>query len=435
MRVRSAGAGLHRQPKHSLTIRRGRQGWAAAWAVVLVLLIPGPVAAQDKPAFESPAPLLDEVATLVWQHVFDAGVADRAVEAHALVAAQLDDDPSEVSVDLAVAGFLADLGVSHLGRYQPHQVAYYELLDIFSGAGFVQIVDRVFDRGVVYDGIGIRLGADLDGLGAPIIGVYDGGPAHRAGLMAGERLLAVQGGPVDPVLAFQGLSGQTVPLDVRGLDGRVRQVAVDVTAIRPNRLFRRSIAASARIIPDAGGSRLGYLRIWSWAGRSMQAAVAEVLAPGGALAEADGLVLDLRWGWGGARPDYVDLFVGGAPPTQAIARDGARETITTRWQRPMVVLIGPGTRSGKEIVAYGLQRAGVPLVGTRSAGAVLAARPFLLSDDSLLVIPVLDVVVDGIRLEGTGVQPDIPVSPGPPGADPQLDMALEVLAGMVAEDN
>lgn len=435
MRIRPAGADIHRQPKHHLTIRLSRQGWATAWAVVLVLLFSSPVAARDKPAFESPAPLLDEVATLVWQHVFDAGVADRAVEAHAQAAAQLDDDPSEASVDLAVAGFLADLGVSHLGRYQSNQVAYYELLDIFSGAGFVQIVDRIFDRGVVYDGIGIRLGADLDGLGAPIIGVYDGGPADRAGLMAGERLLAVQGGPADPVLAFQGLSGQTVPLDIRGLDGRIRQVPVDVTTIRPNRLFRQSIAASARILPDAGGSRLGYLRIWSWAGRPMQAAVAEVLAPGGALAGADGLVLDLRWGWGGARPDYADLFVGGAPQTETIDRDGARETITVRWQRPMVVLIGPETRSGKEIVAYGLQRSGVPLVGTRSAGAVLAARPFLLSDNSLLTIPVLDVVVDGIRLEGTGLQPDIPVSPGPPGEDPQLDMAVEVLTGLVAEEN
>ncbi len=82
-----------------------------------------------------------------------------------------------------------------------------------------------------------------------------------------------------------------------------------------------------------------------------------------------------------------------------------------------------------------LQSAGVPLIGARTAGAVVAGRAFLLADNSLLEVAVLDVHVDGERLEGVGVTPDIEVPqelPYAAGADPQLDRAVAELAGMLA---
>jgi carboxyl-terminal processing protease len=96
-----------------------------------------------------------------------------------------------------------------------------------------------------------------------------------------------------------------------------------------------------------------------------------------------------------------------------------------------VVLVDEGTRSGKEVVTYALKRHGVPVVGTRTAGALLAAQGFLLSDGSLLVLAVSDVRLDGERLEGQGVAPDIEVPfplPYAAGHDPQLEAALAELA-------
>jgi carboxyl-terminal processing protease len=59
-----------------------------------------------------------------------------------------------------------------------------------------------------------------------------------------------------------------------------------------------------------------------------------------------------------------------------------------------------------------------------------AAVPFLLKDGNLLYLAVIDVLVDGERLEGKGVIPDIEV-PFPleyaQGKDPQLEKAVEVL--------
>ena len=56
--------------------------------------------------------------------------------------------------------------------------------------------------------------------------------------------------------------------------------------------------------------------------------------------------------------------------------------------------------------------------------------PLILSDASLLYLGVADVRVDGVRLEGVGVAPDVVVErpiPYAAGADPQVDAAIEVL--------
>ena len=79
-------------------------------------------------------------------------------------------------------------------------------------------------------------------------------------------------------------------------------------------------------------------------------------------------MLDLRGGWGGAQPEYTELFVGGAPIMSFVGRDGREAFASFRWRRPVVVLVDEGTRSGKEVVAFGLQRQAVPVVGTRTSG-------------------------------------------------------------------
>ena len=147
---------------------------------------------------------------------------------------------------------------------------------------------------------------------------------------------------------------------------------------------------------------------------------------------SDGLVWDLRDGWGGAEPQYLDLFNPRAPSMQVINRNGAVSTWSAKWRKPVAMLINGGTRSGKEVLAYGFKKYGYgPVIGTRSEGALLAARAFLMGDGSLLLLPVADVAVDGERLEGRGVEPTIEVPfdlPYAAGADPQLERAVDELA-------
>jgi carboxyl-terminal processing protease len=96
------------------------------------------------------------------------------------------------------------------------------------------------------------------------------------------------------------------------------------------------------------------------------------------------------------------------------------------------VLINGGTRSGKEWVAFLLAEAGRTLVGTRTRGAFLGGRPYLLGGGKyLLYLAVNWPGPKGVNLEGVGVAPRIEVSqelPYSAGADPQLERALDVAA-------
>jgi carboxyl-terminal processing protease len=411
----------HRPPSRSIIL-------AVAITVGLVVLDVGASAQVEAPR-ATPA-LINEVGRLVNRHFYDRGAVERIwPEARMGHSAGLPADPTSEEVAAALDAMLAELGVSHTGHYTQGELAYYELLDIFARDEWAPRLRRLFPGGrVAYTGIGV-VPRTLEGR-VFLAGVYHGGPAARAGLRVGDEIIATDGERFDPIASFAGKAGQPVTLEVRRIaDGPTFPVEVVPERIQPNEMFLNALRASVRVV-ERGGQRLGYIRIWSYARRQYQRVLVEELAEGG-LKDVDGLVLDLRGGWGGARPEYTELFVGGAPIMTFVGRDGDEAFATFRWRRPVVVLVDEGTRSGKEVVTYGLQRQDVPVVGTRTAGALLAARGFLLSDGSLLVLAVSDVRVEGERLEGRGVVPDVEVPfelPYAAGRDPQLDAALGKLA-------
>ena len=173
------------------------------------------------------------------------------------------------------------------------------------------------------------------------------------------------------------------------------------------------------------------MHVWSYASRRYQSALEDLIADG-PLKDADALIWDLRDGWGGAQPEYLDLFNPRSPTMQVTARDGETGIVGAKWRKPVAMLINGGTRSGKEVLAYGFKeyRLG-ELIGARTEGAVLAATAFLIGEEGLLLLAVEDVRVDGKRLEGVGVTPTIEVAFDPryaAGHDPQLARAVQVLA-------
>ena len=87
---------------------------------------------------------------------------------------------------------------------------------------------------------------------------------------------------------------------------------------------------------------------------------------------------------------------------QLINRSGASEFEDVKWRKPVAMLVNGGTRSGKEVLAYGFRKYRLgEVIGTRTEGAVLAATAFLIGA-GLLLLAVEDVLVDGERLEGVG---------------------------------
>jgi carboxyl-terminal processing protease len=324
---------------------------------------------------------------------------------------------------------LSELHASHTRYYTLEEPEYYQLADIFAAALRRRGLERAFPGGrISYPGIGILSRVDAQGHSI-VSGVIEGTPAQAAGLLAGDEIVAADGASFQPIGSFRGKVGRQVVLAVRR-GGAAVQAIVTPADIEPNRMFLNGMQASAHVV-QANGRRIGYVHVWSYAGCSYQRALEHLIAEG-PLKEADALVWDLRDGWGGAIPEYLDIFNARAPTMQVTDRNGAHEFEDVKWRKPVAMLVNGGTRSGKEVLAYGFKKYRLgEVIGTRTEGAVLAATAFLIGA-GLLLLAVDDVLVDGVRLEGVGVAPTIEVQAGPVSAaqgDPQLDRAIAVLAG------
>lgn len=324
-----------------------------------------------------------------------------------------------------VNAMLAELKSSHTHYYTPEEPAYYQLLSIFKAHPNVR--GLVKDGSLLYPSVGIETERRKGRIF--VVSVYEGGPAEKAGLLKGDEILSADGNPFAPVASLRERAGQPVRFSVRRRAGKA-PLAIDIVPalVDPKEEFLASERASVRLL-DAGQKMIGYIHILSYAGEEFNGAFLEALA--GPLKDADALVWDLRDGWGGADPGYLNVFNDKVPVLSFAVRDGGTHTYDPQWRKPVLMLVNGRVRSGKEILAYAFRKYGTgKVVGEKTAGAVLGGTPFAFSDGSLLYLAVQDVRVDGEILEGKGVAPDIAV-PMPieylGGRDVQLEKAVEYL--------
>ena len=334
---------------------------------------------------------------------------------------------SQNSLARVINTMLSELHASHTRFYTPDEPEYFQLADIFVGPLRRRGLQRAFPDGrISYPGIGIISGSEATGRNT-ITGVIDGTPAQQAGLRVGDEIIAADGTAFEPIESFRGKVGKSVALEVQRGASAV-QIPVMPVDLEPTKMFLRGLESSARVI-ESNGRRIGYVHVWCYVGSIHQRALEHLLSQG---KDADALIWDLRDGWGGAQPEYLDLFNARAPTMQVTDQSGTAEFVNVKWRKPVAMLINGGTRSGKEVLAYGFKKYRLgELIGTRTEGAVLAATAFLLGS-GLLLLAVEDVRVDGERLEGVGVTPTIEVQSGAASAgsdDPQLSRAVAVLSG------
>ena len=341
---------------------------------------------------------------------------------------------SQGELAAVINDMLAELQTSHTCLYTPNEPAYYQLLGIFLPANDElrrELEDVLPGVKPQYSGIGIFT-EEIDGK-TFVSAVLDGGPAAEAGLMVGDQLLEADGRPFHPMRSFSGKTDQPVTLLIQRSptpDSR-RTITVIPKMLDGRTMFLDAMKASVQIIKREN-RQVGYIRVWSYAGEQYQKELEQALLFG-RLKDADALVLDLREGWGGASPAYLNLFTSRTLSMTSSGRDGTSLTFQSGWNKPVVMLVNRNTRSGKELLAYGFREHGIgPVVGSRTAGAAVAGYLSAMDDGSLLYLAVADVLVDGKhRIEGVGVTPDIEVPFSPVyarGADPQKERAVSVAA-------
>lgn len=329
---------------------------------------------------------------------------------------------------------LSELGTSHTELYSPSDQMYYMLLSIFKDASLEGFPKDIPKGQILYTEIGIFTKRTAKGIF--ISSILEGSPADKDGLKVGDRIISVEGKPYHPVEPFRGKAEQKVMMEIQRTQdpSSIQELIVTPREINPSEAFLEAQKNSLRVI-EKGSKSLGYIHIWSYAGEEYQQCLEECVENWNVTQNIDGLILDLRGGLGGANPEYLDIFNKNVPTITCSSPTGEKIVNDVKWRKPVVLIVNEETRSGKELFAFGFKKYKTgKLVGTKTAGAVVGGRPFFLSDGSFLYLAVEDILVDGERLEGVGVQPDVEVTfplEYAQGRDPQLEKAIEVLGELI----
>lgn len=321
-----------------------------------------------------------------------------------------------------VNAMLGELHASHTGYYDDDDIEFTMLPAVMSG-------DL---RGHQVEHIGIMGVREADGY--RVSAVINGSPADRAGIRSGDLLLTADGQPFTSAGSFKGKSGMSVRVTLRHEGGSEIQT-VDVTPVRQNILsaFLEATRQSARIV-DVGGRRLGYVHLWTMAHPAFRSVLNQIVTS--QLHATDGLILDLRDGYGGSPFGYEDVFLQPDISWQETTHRGQEGIEHLGYTKPLVVLINGGTRSAKEFFSYQFKVSHrAILVGTNTAGAFLGAQTFDIGRDGVMELAVAGLRVDGRRLEGVGVAPDLVVAASATYTDHDRQMARaeQVLLGELGD--
>lgn len=257
-----------------------------------------------------------------------------------------------------------------------------------------------------------------------ISAVFDGGPAQKAGLMSGDHILSVEGKPFETAGSFKGKADVPVSVQFRR-DGNSAVQTASVTPATQNvvRAFLDATAASARIL-TVGNRKIGYIHLWTMGNEAFKTTLDQLVT--GKLHDTDGLILDLRDGYGGNPFGYTDVFFRPDVAWEQQYHGAKPVTLHTGYDKPMVALINGGSRSAKEFFTYQLKKTKrATIVGTTTAGAFLGAGKVDIGADGILELAILGLRVDGKLLEGPGVSPDVEV----PIAHAYTDQDTQMLRG------
>ena len=312
---------------------------------------------------------------------------------------------------IAVNHGLQSLRTSHTALFTLEDPELYEILGVFNQTPGVKDENLKWllenqQQEFGYAGIGLRM-VRIDRQWF-VRDFLPASPALMSDLQIGDRLISADDQPFHPWKSFRDKKGQSVRLQVERQGAKPLEKQVEVQWYSPDTMFHQAIDQSIEI-NHYQSHKIGYIRMWSYAGKAYHDRLSEHLLQG-TLSECDALVLDLRGGWGGASTSFLSLFDRRIPTIAMIKPTGERSVFPSTWTRPVVLLIDETVRSGKEAFAYGFKKLELgPVVGRKTAGTVPAGMTIKLSHGCLLYCAVAQCEVDGIDLEGVGVEPTIDV--------------------------
>jgi len=274
-----------------------------------------------------------------------------------------------------------------------------------------------------FGGLGISVGLLENQLTVNV--PIEGGPAYRAGILPGDRIMKIDG---------QGTQKMSLAEAIRKLRGKPG-APVQLAIFRPTEfktleysLVREMIqvptVADVFLLPDttSKGEKIGYLRITQFGektDREFDAAIGKLEREG-----ATSLMMDLRDNPGGLVDEAVEIVSRFVPEkTMVVATEGRRGAAgrleylskaaprKIRW--PTVVLVNGNTASAAEIVSGALQDLGkAVIVGetTFGKGSVQTVQPVDRSVAPAVAVRLTTAhytTPSHRKIHGVGIEPDI----------------------------
>lgn len=338
---------------------------------------------------------------------------------------ELDKAEKDTDFSRAINSALRNFGISHIRLLTPRAAESRERTSIVS--------------------IGVMARPDSNTL--VVTTVLPKSPAEEAGIKQGDVITLVDGKAPENATVLTGDEGTEVKLKLKSGEAE-KEVTV-----------KRARVSTAR--PETltwVDNETAVLKIWTFSRGYGRENIENLVKEAGQKAKY--LMIDLRSNGGGStanlqhllslfiEPDKeIGTFVGKAtvreyekdhtPSSDPIViAAGAKQRYKTRkvgidlFKGKVAVLVNRGSASASEIFATGMREVlGCPIVGVKSAGAVLASIFGRLPQGFQIQYPVSDYVsIKGVRLEKNPIVPDVEVTtPGTDGKDAVVDQALAKL--------
>ena len=286
-----------------------------------------------------------------------------------------------------------------------------------------------------FEGIGAVVQINQDNV-LEIVRLYPGQPAEKAGITAGDLVIAVDGRSIigysvyEAIALIRGPAGSSVKLTIMR-KGEATPLEISVTRAKITIPLVQS-----KMLSDT----VAYVSLSNFsspnASGELESALQDLLAQ-----KPKGLIFDLRDNPGGLLQQSIevaDIFLDGGVIASEKDRDGNGQTFRATPQGAaqdisLVVLVNGGSASASEIVAGALQDRGrAKLIGEATYGKSSVQLPHQLSDGSELRVTIAHWFTPNDReIEAKGLTPDIAVpmtqDDATAGRDPQLDRTVQYL--------
>ena len=293
------------------------------------------------------------------------------------------------ALELAAAGYVAGLGDVWSGYYTAEQTA--------------SIREEESNQ---YVGIGVSYGIQEDNL-YEITAVTPGGPADKAGMLPGDRLLTADGVDVNTLESPDDLGAL-----VKGEVGTLVTITVDRAGEELTFQLTRDTILVYSVTSQLLEGSVGYIAISDFNSnveKEFRSHMESLTAQG-----AKAFVFDVRNNPGGyvsVMHDMLDSLLPEGPVITMVDKAGTEMPLTSDkacLEVPMAVITNAYSISAAEFFAAALQEYGMAtVVGEKTGGKGYSQQTFMLSDGSSVNLSTTRYYTPkGNSLAETGVTPD-----------------------------